>query len=367
MRSIPVRVQAWLGRFRLPRPGAEPGYGSWWNAVASTRAGAYALTYVVDDEDDYRRRGWDGDENSFGARQLIEMAGLGLGSRVLEIGCGLARIGREMAPHVGEWHGADISRNMLALARERTNGLGNVALHELPNVGLAQFADASFDFVYSTIVFMHLDKEDVFQYLLEAWRVLRPDGLAYFDTWNLLHPDTYRLWRNTQRGNVGGSKVRGRIQFATPQELRTYLEDVGFDVLRLDDDRLVRALCRKAPVRPYEPNDGRPPFGYIDEPRNGGIVKERLHVAGWALDDVTRIEVKVDGRLVLGDARLGCPRPDVAEAFPRYRHGIPCGFALDAAPAGVAAGRHTLQVVATDTSGAMTDLAGNHRSFVFAG
>ncbi len=358
------RAAAWLGRRRVAPGDSGTSYRSWWNAIAATREGAYALTYVVDDEEDYRARGWNGDANSFGARQLLEMGGLDRGSRVLEIGCGMARIGREMAPHVGEWHGADISKNMLALAAERTAGLANVFLHELADVSLAGFADESFDFVYSTIVFMHLDKEDLFQYLLEARRVLRPGRLAYFDTWNLLHPDTYRQWRNTQRGNVGSHKVRGRIQFATPVELRTYLEDVGFDVLRLDDDKLVRALCRKEPVRPFEPDDRRPPFGYIDEPGNGGTVRGDLRVEGWALDRVTRVEVLLDGARLLGHARLGGARPDVAEAFPRYRQAGSSGFSLDAGDASLTPGRHTLQVLATDSNGATTDLAGNQRTFV---
>jgi SAM-dependent methyltransferase len=363
-RGVSARAAAWISRLRLRSRGAQASYGSWWNAVASTREGAYALTYVVDDEEDYRTRGMSGDANSFGAKQLLEMGGLNRESRVLEIGCGLARIGREMAPHVGEWHGADISRNMLSLARERTGGLKNVFLHELSDVDLRLFLDESFDFVYATTVFMHLDKEDLFQYLLEARRVLKPDCLAYFDTWNLLHPDTYRQWRNTQRNNIGSHKERGRIQFATPVELRSYLEDVGFDVLRLDDDRLLRAVCRKASVRPYEPDDGRPPFGYIDEPRNGGVVRGNLHVEGWALDDVVRIDVFLDGTHHVGEAQLRRPRPDVAGAFQRYPTAASCGFALDLSDTALSSGQHTLQVVTTDGHGATTDLAGNYRPFV---
>ncbi|MFN8460138.1 MAG: class I SAM-dependent methyltransferase, partial [Anaerolineae bacterium] len=40
--------------------------------------------------------------------------------RVLEIGCGVARIGRELAPHCGEWWGCDISGSIIRLARQRT-------------------------------------------------------------------------------------------------------------------------------------------------------------------------------------------------------------------------------------------------------
>ena len=99
--------------------------------------------------------------------------------KVLEIGCGIARVGRELAPYCGEWHGVDISGNMIRYAKERTAGQGNVFLQELPEVNLSIFPDNTFDCVYSTIVFMHLDKPDVFTYLCEARRVLKPGGRAY--------------------------------------------------------------------------------------------------------------------------------------------------------------------------------------------
>src|SRR5207253_973524 len=108
--------------------------------------------------------------------------------KVLEIGCGVARIGRELAPSCGEWHGVDISGNMIRHARERTKDIPNVFLHELPESNLSIFPDNFFNSVYSSIVFMHLEKPDVFIYLRDAYRVLKPGGKAYFDTYNILSP-----------------------------------------------------------------------------------------------------------------------------------------------------------------------------------
>ncbi len=48
------------------------------------------------------------------------------------------------------------------------------------------FAAASFDKAYAVAVLIHLDKEDVFLYLREVARILRPGGLLYVDTWNLV-------------------------------------------------------------------------------------------------------------------------------------------------------------------------------------
>ena len=99
---------------------------------------------------------------------------------MLEIGCGIGRIGRQLAPYCSEWHGSDISGNMIGHARARTEGIPNVFLHELPESNLDIFTDGYFDVVYSSIVFMHLDKVEMFGYIRDAYRGLAPGGRAYF-------------------------------------------------------------------------------------------------------------------------------------------------------------------------------------------
>lgn len=338
-------------------------YKTWWEAAASTEASALATTYVSDEDADYRSRGWDGDANSYGAKDYLEVIGLDRSSRVLEIGCGLARVGRELAPHVGEWHGADISSGMLARARERLKGLTNVHLHELSDVSLARFADGTFDFVYATTVLMHLDKEDLYQYVLEAWRILKPGGWAFFDTWNLLHPDTYRMWEESQRHNVGASKTRGRIQFSTAPEIRRYLDSAGFSVERLDEDRLIRAFARKSGGCAARPDDGLAPFGIVDSPRNASVLRGELQVWGWAMDDVDLVEVFLDGSRSLGVAALGFARPDLVPLFPRYPGAASAGFGLTVAAAEIPTGAHTLQVRVRDRQGRVVDVAGRHLGF----
>lgn len=353
---------------RSPSPVSKRGeidrsYKTWWEAAASTEESALATTYVSDEDGDYRSRGWNGDANSYGAKDYLEVAHLDRSSRVLEIGCGLARVGRELAPHVGEWHGADISAGMLARARERLAGLPNVHLHELSEVTLGSFGDATFDFVYATTVFMHLDKEDLYQYVLETFRVLKPGGRAFFDTWNLLHPDTFRMWEESQRHNVGASKVRGRIQFSTAPEVRQYLESAGFEVERLDEDRLIRAFALKPASPVPRPDDGLAPFGVVDSPRNASLVEGELVVWGWALDDVESVEVFLDGGRSLGTATYGTERPDLAPHFPRYPRAANAGFQLTVPAGEILQGEHTLQVHVRDRKGRVVDVAGRHLGF----
>ena len=225
--------------------GQKETYKAWWNSAPTDYEAAKRNVYKTKDEEDFRKRGLAGDQQSWGAKQLIEVGKLAKEAVVLEIGCGVARIGREIAPYLKEWHGGDISSAMLEFARERTKHLSNVFFHELSGTGLGFAANESFDFIYCTIVFMHLDKEDMYEYIREAFRVLRPGGRAYFDTWNLLNDNMFRHFLQTQQGNRGDSKVRNRNQYSTPQEMLKYVTSVGFRTVGLIEGELIKIICEK--------------------------------------------------------------------------------------------------------------------------
>ena len=71
------------------------------------------------------------------------------------------------------------ARFYLARARENLRGVLHAHAHVGSGSDLPQFADSSFDFVYSYAVFQHIPSHDViWSYLREAHRVLRPGGRA---------------------------------------------------------------------------------------------------------------------------------------------------------------------------------------------
>ncbi len=345
-------------------PQADESYRQWWDANATDMAAAVRSTVPTPDEEDYRARGWHGDANSFGAKQFIERAALTPQSRVLEIGCGIARIGREMAPRVGEWHGADISPNMIRLAGERCGVLPNVRFHLLrPPDLLRALPQDHFDFVYATIVLMHLDKEDVFRYLCDAFRLVRVGGMAYFDTWNIDHPDVFRIWH--EASPPGEPKVRGRLQCSSVPELRMFLRQAGFEIESLDEgEQLVRAFCRRTGEEPPPiTDDGFPPFGYLVRPHNMEVVSGVVTLDGLALDRIAKVEVWVDGGPV-GPVRYGEPRTDVPPALPRYVDCARCGFAVELDTTRLTDGPHEVRVVATDRDGRATCLTGQHQGIL---
>lgn len=219
-------------------------YKAFWDNKASTTVGALLAVDGSASEDVARLTG------AYTARQVEAALDLAPGDHVLELGCGVGRIGFEIAPKVARWQGADISANMLDVARARLAGIGNAGFTELKRSRLDGLADASFDKAYCVAVFIHMDKEDFYLYLEELARVLKPGGLLFFDTWNLAHPVGWRRFmlevgqhRNadpTQRKDVA------RNQFSTPEEMRAFLEHTGFETqLMLTDSPWIQVVASK--------------------------------------------------------------------------------------------------------------------------
>src|SRR5581483_11867621 len=100
------------------------------------------------------------------------------GAVVLDVGCGIGRIERHLAPHVARLHAVDVSDEMLAAARRRTAGATNIAFHRTSATDLSPVATASVDLAFSFFVLQHLEHDDAFRALREIARVLKADGRA---------------------------------------------------------------------------------------------------------------------------------------------------------------------------------------------
>src|SRR4051812_14566248 len=135
-------------------------------------------------------RGADAGEFLEGGRGLVERmlewAGeLSGHDRALDIGCGLGRDTVHLAAAFAHLDGVDVSPTMIRTARER--GLpDNVDLHVLSGRDLHPLPSASYDLVFSHLVFQHISQEGVIaSYLREIGRVLEPGAgvaVVQFDT-----------------------------------------------------------------------------------------------------------------------------------------------------------------------------------------
>lgn len=167
--------------------------------------------------------------------------------QVLELGCGVGRIGRELAPFCRQWTGVDISENMIRHATARLAGQPNVSFHQLTRTSLDMLPDNSIDKAYSIAVFCHMDKEDLYLYLQELNRVVKPGGMIFVETWNLCSTVGWRrweyeplVWKNSDHGQ---RKDVARNQFCTPEEFELYVSHAGFQPLANFHDSQSVQIC----------------------------------------------------------------------------------------------------------------------------
>jgi SAM-dependent methyltransferase len=150
---------------------------------------------------------------------------------VLNIGCGVGRVERYLAPRVGELWAVDVSGEMLRKARERLAGLPNVHLREVGNREyLAAFEGDRFDLVFSLLVLQHLEREDAFCYLREARRVLKPGGVLVTQFPNYLSATYTRAFIE---GVDVPERSPGRVRVYTEAEIRRTLAVLELEIADL--------------------------------------------------------------------------------------------------------------------------------------
>jgi SAM-dependent methyltransferase len=210
-------------------------YKSVWSALSDTPD--RAKMHVIGSNEERALEATGGETLCF----LQEAVGIRPDDVVLEIGCGIGRVGKQVAPLCRRWIGCDVSKNMLAFAAERLRDLSNVELKEISGYSLQPVTDASCDVVYCTVVLMHLESWDRYAYILEANRVLRPGGRVYVDNANLCSDEGWKVFE-AHRHYPPASRPPHITECSTPQELETYLQRGGFHNVRLrTGDAFVRA------------------------------------------------------------------------------------------------------------------------------
>ncbi len=171
------------------------------------------------------------------------------GGSALEIGCGIGRVLQHLAPSCTALHGIDISAEMIQQARQRLAHLPNVQLHVGNGYDLAPLDDHSLDLVFSQFVFQHMPKTTVYNYFVEAGRVLRPGGLFRFQVPNILRDDHFAAFHHfTQPWFV---EHPFPMHFYTPGEVVSLLVRAGFWVEDMGDEIVV--LARRTGVAGIDP------------------------------------------------------------------------------------------------------------------
>ncbi|HET9794640.1 MAG TPA: class I SAM-dependent methyltransferase [Thermoanaerobaculia bacterium] len=95
----------------------------------------------------------------------------------VEIGCGVGRLARAIAPRAAKVYAGDVSEEMLDRAREFCRGRENIEFLRFDGA-LAGVPSGCADLVYSHLVFQHVPGLRLIRpYFREAARVLKPGGV----------------------------------------------------------------------------------------------------------------------------------------------------------------------------------------------
>jgi SAM-dependent methyltransferase len=217
-------------------PGRNLSARTRWEYIGRSRTDAFQMMDGSTCEEDLRRRG------SRMAMAFSSALDIRPQDLVLDVGCGVARVGREMASLCGAYIGADISRTLLRRARERTRHLGNVSFVHLAGMDLAELPDARFSRLVCHLVFLHLDEPEIRTLLREFRRVLTPGGVAYFDAWNLRHNDVWDLFRQESLDHRLRRQPH-RSRFYTREAVEDWLDACGLrPIWMADESFLVQAV-----------------------------------------------------------------------------------------------------------------------------
>jgi ubiquinone/menaquinone biosynthesis C-methylase UbiE len=165
---------------------------------------------------------------------------------VMDLGCGIGRVARYVAPTCRVLWAVDASDVMLGHARRRLAGAGDVRFARSEGTNVPAIPDDAVDVAYSLLTLQHLEREDAFALLRDLRRIVRPGGRAYLTFPNVL-TDTYldAFLAYVDAGEVANP---ARARFYTPQEVERILPAAGFGLESLEAGVEIVAICGDAPA-----------------------------------------------------------------------------------------------------------------------
>jgi len=130
--------------------------------------------------------------------RMLDVAGVGAGEHVLDVGCGtgtLAVAARRRVGAGGSVHGVDASAEMIARARSKSARGGLPVKFQIAAAQSLPFSDTTFDAVICTLAFHHLPEDARAAALAEMRRVLKAEGRVLIvefsqrdGAWAAIHP-----------------------------------------------------------------------------------------------------------------------------------------------------------------------------------
>jgi SAM-dependent methyltransferase len=160
---------------------------------------------------------------------------------LVEIGPGGGRFTSILVDKCNRLIAGDTSPTMLKVLRKRFDDQPKVECVLLDGLGLTGIADATVDAVFSYDVFIHLQHWDIYNYLCEIHRVLRPQGRAIIHHANTFSELGWQGFQQDVKYQLNRHKLGGTFTVMTPELMASFagraglhLEQAVTDVVRRD-------------------------------------------------------------------------------------------------------------------------------------
>lgn len=172
------------------------------------------------------------------AEQLVELAGVGAGERVLDVACGTGIVARYAATRVGPQGGVvglDLNQGMLKTARAAASVAGAGVEWMEASASEMPFAEGEFHvlFCQQALQFFH-NKPDT---LHEMHRVLMPEGRLAISVWRpIRYNPAYVVLTQALQEHVGAhtaEMMRSPFPAWSVDDLRVLLKEAGFRQVRI--------------------------------------------------------------------------------------------------------------------------------------
>jgi ubiquinone/menaquinone biosynthesis C-methylase UbiE len=137
-------------------------------------------------------------------------------SIVLDVGCGIGRVMKFIAPNCREIIGVDTSSLILRRAKRELTNFKNCHFYSHDFKRFNVFPHDSFDLIYSFYTLQHMEKEDAYMCLRRMQRLLKPNGTIYLQFPDFTADHYFSLFEEYA---LGGSKYGARVRAYTKPEI----------------------------------------------------------------------------------------------------------------------------------------------------
>ncbi len=146
---------------------------------------------------------------------------------ILEIGAGGGRFSEILLPKCKKLIAADTSESMIKLLKERFTNSDNIEYMLLDGRGLSQVKDNTVDAAFSYGVFVHIQHWDIYNYLTELKRVLKPGGKVIIQHANTFSEKGWQLFLGNVPISLNKHKLWGTFTVMSEELIREFAERAG--------------------------------------------------------------------------------------------------------------------------------------------